>query len=489
MRPTPPTGSGPEAGTEDGRALLKAIADGASSLICVIDDRGRVTDGGVNLAFQRLLGCDDRDVGGRVFWEQWIDPAEAAQVRSRIESAVGGAVLGEQENHWRTASGDRLAVVWTCAALPRSGDRPLFLVAGAPQPSRRPRDSGRAGERFRALVDSAPVAIVEVGLDDRVRLWNPAAEAIFGWSAEEVLGRPPCWIPDDHLAEFHALSAREALGDGYTGFETVRMHRDGRRLDVEISAAPIRNAVGDVVAAMALIADVTERKRQAEELRASRARIVEAADDARRQLERNLHDGAQQRLVTLSISLRLAEEQLASNPVEAAAIIAAAREELALALADLRELARGIHPAVLTDRGLAVAVEALARRSPLPVEVDVPPERLPPAIEAALYYFIAESLTNVARYADATTARVRLEIGEGDLVVAEVSDDGAGGADPASGSGLRGLADRIEALDGCLLVHSPPGGGTRVRMEVPLGSAELPLDRIRTRSGRVSRPV
>ena len=481
MRPASPTGSGPGAGIEDGRALLNAIADGASSLICLLDDRGRVIDRGVNPAFQNLLGCNDRDVRGRVFWEHWVDPGEADEVRSRIEDVVGGAGIGRQEHTWRTGSGRGFRVAWTCAVLPHAGGRPLFLVAGAPQPSRRNPEPVRAGERFRAVVESSPVAIVEIGLDDNVRLWNPAAEAIFGWPAEEVLGRPPCWIPDDRLAEFHGLSIREGLGDGYTGFETVRLHRDGRRLDVEISAAPIRDAAGDVVGAMALIADITDRKRQAEELRASRARIVEAADDARRKLERNLHDGAQQRLVALSISLRLVEQRLSSDPAEAAALLADAREELALALADLRELARGLHPAVLTDRGLAVAVEALASRSPLPVAVDVPQERLPPAIEAALYYFVAESLTNVARYAGATSASVRLELGGDGLVVAEVSDDGAGGADPAAGSGLRGLADRIEALDGRLVVHSPPGGGTRVRMEVPATRTEAPLTRVRER--------
>ena len=466
---------------DDGRALLTAIADGGSSLICLIDDRGRVIERGVNPAFQNALGCTDSDAGGRVFWEHWIDPREADDVRSRIEDVLGGAGIGRQEHTWRAGSG---------AGSGSHGPAPHCRTQEAggsfSSPGRRSLRDGhpepaRTGERFSAVVESSPLAIIEIGLDDNVRLWNPAAEAIFGWSAEEVLGRPACWIPDDRLAEFHALSVREGLGDGYTGFETVRLHRDGRRLDVEISAAPIRDPAGDVVGALALIADITDRKRQAEELRASRARIVEAADDARRKLERNLHDGAQQRLVALSISLRLVEERLSSDPAEAAALLADAREELALALVDLRELARGLHPAVLTDRGLAAAVQALASRSPLPVAVDVPHERLPPAIEAALYYFVAESLTNVARYADATSASVRLELGDEGLVVAEVSDDGRGGADPAGGSGLRGLADRIEALDGRLVVHSHPGGGTRVRMEVPVARTEAPLTRVRER--------
>ena len=216
--------------------------------------------------------------------------------------------------------------------------------------------------------------------------------------------------------------------------------------------------------------DVTVRRRQEEELRASRARLVEAADDARRKLERNLHDGAQQRLVALSVSLRLAESKLQSDPPAATRILAGAREELTHALADLRELARGIHPAVLTDRGLSAAVDALVSRSPVPVEAEVPAVKLPPAVEAAAYYVVAEALTNVVKYGQASAAEVSVETGNGTVTVT-VRDDGVGGADPAHGSGLRGLADRVEALEGRLMVASPPGRGTTVRAEIPIDSA------------------
>jgi PAS domain S-box-containing protein len=334
---------------------------------------------------------------------------------------------------------------------------------------RREREMVEAEERFRAVIESAPVAIVEIGLDDKVKLWNSAAERIFGWTPEEVVGRPPRWVPDDRWQEFRSLSDHEARGVGYIGYETVRVRRDGSPLDVEISAAPIRDSTGGVVGAMAILSDISERKRHEEGLRASRARIVQAADDARRKLERDLHDGAQQRLVALSLSLRLAEAKLFSADSDsAAAILAGAREELSRALEELRDLARGIHPVILTDRGLAAAVRALAARMPLPVEAEFAEERLPPPVEAALYYVVAESLTNVAKYAKATSARVRLEMSDEGVVAAEVSDDGVGGADPARGSGLRGLADRVEALDGRLVVDSPSGGGTRVRVEVPL---------------------
>ncbi len=224
---------------------------------------------------------------------------------------------------------------------------------------------------------------------------------------------------------------------------------------------------------MAVLSDISDRKRQEEEIRASRARIVQAADDARRKLERNLHDGAQQRLVALSVSLRLAEAKLSAADTDAAAaILADAREELLRALEELRDLARGIHPAVLTDRGLAAALRALVARVPLPIEVDLAEERMPPSVEAALYYVVAEALTNVVKYAGASSASVRLAIGENGVVVAEVSDDGVGGADPARGSGLRGLVDRVEALDGRLSVDSPAGAGTRVRVEVPVTSTD-----------------
>ncbi|HYH58638.1 MAG TPA: sensor histidine kinase [Thermoleophilaceae bacterium] len=206
-----------------------------------------------------------------------------------------------------------------------------------------------------------------------------------------------------------------------------------------------------------------------EELRASRARIVEAGYAARRQLERDLHDGAQQRLVALALDLRLTRSKLDSDPGAAAALLDASIAELAQATDELRELARGIHPAILTDRGLGPALDALASRAPLPVELgDVPGERLPEPVETAAYYVVAEALTNVARYADATHAEISVARANGTLRV-EVRDDGVGGADPGAGSGLRGLADRVAALDGRLQVSSPHGGGTVVRAEVPCG--------------------
>ena len=206
-----------------------------------------------------------------------------------------------------------------------------------------------------------------------------------------------------------------------------------------------------------------------EEMRASRARIMRAADEARERLERNLHDGAQQRLVAVSISLRLALAKLDESPSDARTLLSAASDELTQAMEDLRELARGIHPSVLTERGLGPAIQVLASRAPLQVSIENTLEdRLPGPVEAAAYYVVAEALTNVAKYAEASQVDVQVYCRNGSAIV-EVVDDGIGGADPSRGSGLRGLADRVEALDGRLGVESPSTGGTRITAEIPLG--------------------
>jgi signal transduction histidine kinase len=216
-----------------------------------------------------------------------------------------------------------------------------------------------------------------------------------------------------------------------------------------------------------LVAQALANAEAREQLAASRLRLVQAAQVERRRLERNLHDGAQQRLVGLSLALRLAERQLDRDPAVARDTLVRAQDELNAALAELRELARGLHPAVLTDHGLGPALNALAGRAPLPVEVSVEiDERFPDPIEAAAYFVVAEALTNVARYAFARQATVGVTRA-GDGLVVEVVDDGDGGADLDKGSGLRGLADRVEALGGRLELISPLGRGTTVRAELP----------------------
>ena len=196
-------------------------------------------------------------------------------------------------------------------------------------------------------------------------------------------------------------------------------------------------------------------------------RLVAAADRERRRPERDLHDGAQQRLVSLSVRLRLLASRLAHGS-EADQLLAEARNELAAALQELRDLARGIHPAILSGRGLPAALAALTARAPLPVELLFEPGgRAPESVEVAACYLISEALTNTLKHSDATTASVSVARRGAQLVV-EVADDGAGGADRVTGSGLRGLTDRIEALGGRLEVSSPAGAGSRFRAEIPL---------------------
>jgi signal transduction histidine kinase len=193
--------------------------------------------------------------------------------------------------------------------------------------------------------------------------------------------------------------------------------------------------------------------------------VLDAELAERRRLERDLHDGAQQRFVSLSLTLALLDRGL-TDPAQRE-LLASGREQLDLGLTELRELARGIHPAVLTERGLAPAIDALAARAPIDVRVlEVPAERLPAQVEAAAYFIVSESLTNAAKHAHAAAATVRIGRANGSAVV-EVTDDGVGGADPARGSGLRGMVDRLAALDGGLAVDSPPGGGTHIEARIP----------------------
>ncbi len=340
-----------ELAKERERAFLNAIANNAPSLLCLVNDRGELTDQGSNVAFETTLGIAPERIGGQVFWEHFVDPGEADAVRAVIEGVVAGGPPDGLDSTWVTASGERLVVAWTCTRLPPIDERRIFLITGV---------------------------------------------------------------------------------------------------------------------------DITARKQMEKEIRASRSRIVSAADDARRRLERDLHDGAQQRLVALSVLLRLATSRLGETDDEPRQLLGQAGDELTLALAELRELARGIHPAILTDRGLGPALEALVARTPVPVSLTVPAEAaLPPPVEAAAYFVVAEALTNVAKYAHATSASVAVAVEDAHVSVA-VTDDGVGGADPGAGSGLRGLADRVASLDGSLTVEPGPGGGTCVRANIPLAETPSP---------------
>ena len=578
--------------------LTRTFVDTAPAIVSNVDTQGRLLK--VNPAAVHASGHEHEDeIVGRYFWDLFIDESEREEMQARFAAAAPDFPPAEYENTFTNARGERLVVYWRAAPVMDEAGRVVSIVASGldvTERKRREEEIRASEERLRAIIESAPVAIVEIDLDDRVIQWNPAATRMFGWTAEEVLGKPLPIIPPERAHEFRNLLRGSQRNESVTGYETTRLRRDGSLVDVEISNASIRNAAGEIIGVMAVFSDVTERRlraqeavrqrdflrtitetvpsfliavdenavvvehgsnrafleafgwtedeivgrsllglvaredddaarmaianaanglvqpenesvwqdragsertvawsarpvlhpdgrhlvlvsgsdvtvrrRQEEEIRASRARLVAAEDEARRRLERNLHDGAQQRLVALSVALRLVESKLETDPEGASTLLVGARDELGHALEELRELARGIHPAVLTARGLGPALESLASRMSIPVEVQHPDERLAPAVEAAAYYVVAESLTNVAKYARATEASVSVSRRDGRVVVT-VSDDGVGGADPETGSGLRGLADRLAALDGILVVDSAPGGGTRILAEIPLPS-------------------
>ncbi len=259
----------------------------------------------------------------------------------------------------------------------------------------------------------------------------------------------------------------------------VRHHGDllGAITVVKPTGEPVTPAedslLNDVAAQAGL---VLRNERLIEELRSSRQRLVSTQDEERRRLERNLHDGAQQSLVAVALMVRMVRTRLGADDDTAGAALDRASEQLALAIDELRELARGIHPAILTDRGLGPAIGSLAERSPVEVVVDYQlDERPDEVVEATLYFVVAEALTNIAKYAHATHATVTVTRAA-DLLTVEVSDDGIGGADHTRGSGLRGLADRVAVADGSLDIHSPPGSGTRLTCTVPVAPAPHQFD-------------
>jgi len=324
---------------------------------------------------------------------------------------------------------------------------------------------------FRSTIERSRVGdlVIELGARQDTSLKEALARTLHDPSVELAY-----WIPA--RSEFVDAAGRPVSLPTEGSERAVTMvEREGEPLAAIVHDRSLLDEPALVQAASAAARLAIDNERlQAEvraklaEVQASRARIVEAGDAERRRVERNLHDGAQQRLVTLSLALGLLKEQLAQDGDPAlAAQVDGLSTELRQALEELRELARGIHPAILTEEGLPAAVTSLADRAPVPVSVEEGRVgRVPEAVEATAYFVVAEALTNVAKYAHASRASVRL-LRDGDRLQVEVTDDGVGGADIAAGSGLRGLEDRVAALGGGLSVESSPGAGTLVRAEIP----------------------
>jgi PAS domain S-box-containing protein len=333
--------------------------------------------------------------------------------------------------------------------------------------------------RQRVILETALDAVVSIDGDARVTYVNSAFERTFGYRAEEVIGRDLAEaIVPPSLREAHRRGLARHLETGQASIlnrriEMPAMRADGTEFPAEV-AVTYTGRPGQP-AFTGYVRDITDRRRAEEELMASRARLVAASDAARQRVTRDLHDGAQQRLVATLISLQLAEQRWESAPQRARELVAQALDDARRGLEDLRALAAGLHPAILTQHGLAAAVRALADRLPIPVEIDVPGTRLPAAIEAGLYFFASEALTNTVKHAHATRASIRLEV-PADHWVVEVWDDGVGGArlGPET-SGLIGLSDRIGALGGTLDIISPPSRGTVLRAAVPIPPGGVPL--------------
>ncbi len=328
-------------------------------------------------------------------------------------------------------------------------------------------------ERLAALVEamlaSSLDAVVTIDASGRVLMFNRAAEDVFGYAADDALGRdvaeliiPPALRQRHYAALARHLETGERTILGRR-VELEGMRSDGAEFPVELTVTHV--PIDGPPIFTAYLRDITERKRAENELLESRARIVQAADDERRRIERNLHDGAQQRLLTIGVLLRrVAMEEPASPGLRE--LVELAQRETGVAIEELRELARGIHPASLTESGLPTALRGLAREALLDVTAEIADVRLPESLEVAFYYVAAEALANVVKHSNAGHALVSLTVADG-VATLRVADNGVGGAD-RGGSGLTGLVDRLEAIGATLTVESASGIGTTVTAVAPV---------------------
>jgi PAS domain S-box-containing protein len=495
------------------RDFARALVEITKSLVCVFDREGRIVE--FNRACEEATGFAAPDLIGHDARQSVIPPEEHEGFQALLDRAWIHREPTPMRADWLTATGRRRRLDWT--------NRPLIGGDGSVQAlvctgldvtdsERATREIVRLAEEQTALrrvatlvaSDASPGDVFEAVAEESGRLVGAASAAtvryvgetavtIGRWSAGDEVGFPVGTVipltdsegltavvartgavarvrsyeglrgePARTLAElgFRSAAAAPIVVDGATWGALLVASSEPEPLGIDVERR--LNGFAELVALAVAGANARE------ELTASRARLVEAGLAERRRLERNLHDGAQQRLVTLSLQLSLARAPIRDEPAEAETLIETATDELELALEDLRELARGLHPAILADRGLRPALEALASRAPFVVHVTgVPEQRLPANVEAALYYVVSESLANAAKHAEARNVSVELT-GSADAVAVAVRDDGRGGARLGGGSGLDGLTDRVAALGGSLSVESEPGRGTTIGARLPL---------------------
>jgi PAS domain S-box-containing protein len=515
------------AGFVPGEEFAKVLTETTMSLVCVLDRSGRILF--FNDACVRATGFTQEDVLGHDARDSVIPSEEADAFGQVLEYIWSTGLSSPQVGHWTAKDGSRRLIAWSNRLMPGSDGEPLYLVTAGidltdraknheddaleGDPEAKLAEVGQLAQEQRALrrvatlvaSEASPERVFMAVSEETARVLEVNATAVFRYEGDDtatIVGR----FDRDGIDAFslgERLPVDQSMTVGrvlYTG-EPARID-DYSNLPGELPKLMLRIGYRSTVSAPIIVAgilwgavaiasaDVLPPESEArlaafcelvslavasaqarDDLRSSRARIVRAGDEQRRRLERNLHDGAQQRLVSLALTLRLALRQIELDQTESVqASLTAAAEELDLALEELRELARGLHPAALTEQGLAPAIQAVARRLPIPVHIRAPGERLPDGIEATVFYIVSEALTNIVKHARASEANVDIKV-DRDTLRFEVTDDGRGGADPAAGSGILGLRDRAEAVGGTLFVISPPGNGTVVTAQLPLSAA------------------
>jgi PAS domain S-box-containing protein len=417
----------------------------------------------IGAALAKLTGSGLLEVGG--FPPSWAFPITSPLAAEQIFLVIVDS---------KALSNEETFLLSVFAQLAGTVIAKLELIAAEQATTRRiaALELAASDARQRVILEAALDAVISIDQNACVTYVNSAFEHIFGHRADEVTGRelaeviiPPA------LREAHRQGFARYLATGQAHvldrrIELTAIRADGSEFPVEIAIT--RTGVAGEPAFTAYVRDITERQRAEHELVASRARLVAASDVARQRVTRDLHDGAQQRLVTTLINLQLAELKWESAPERARELVGLAVRDAKRGIEDLREIVSGIHPAILTQRGLAAAIDSLASGLPVPVQLDIPGSRLPAPVEASVYFFCSEALTNVVKHARATTAWVRVALAD-DRCVVEVGDDGIGGARPRSEtSGLNGLRDRIGALNGTVDIASPATGGTVLAASIPL---------------------
>jgi PAS domain S-box-containing protein len=475
--------------------LVDDIFDLSLDLLCVAGLDGWFKR--VNPAFEQTLGYTARELLSRPLLE-FVHPEDRQATHDAVAALEGGAELGRFENRYLRSDGDVRWLQWSARALPERGL--IYAAARDVTDNRVLANEQAALRRVATLVaeghdpaDLFEAVAVEVGqlLDaDATRLLRYAhdgtASVVAGYGASD-----PAFDVGARLTVDRSQSLLEAAAGAAVAAPVVV---SGRTWGVILAAFANRDAVrADTEARMAqfteLVATAVANAQSSAELTASRRRIVETADETRRRIERDLHDGAQQRLVYTIVTLKLARGKLEDGGGPAAELVGEGLAHAEQAIAEIRELARGIHPAILTDRGLVDALEALSKRSPVPVTLEAHLDRrLPAPVEVTVYYVVSEALTNAAKHAQAMRVQVILGERDGELRL-RISDDGVGGADLSAGSGLVGLRDRVEAGGGTLRVESPAGRGTRLDVVLPLRTSDPGSTAAPQRSKRTTLPL